>query len=1107
MKKLTRVKLINWHLFTNQTINIKGNLLISGDNGSGKSTLVDAIHYVLSGGLAQKKFNMASRNGLSGTRRTVETYMRARIGAVGKEFLRPEPDIITHLALEFNDNGNMVTLGCVLQITGGILLPAKFYELRGPIEESLFFELREDGTKAVLNFEGLKKVATNASIPFIPLEAQSIAASYSQVRRSLDLPDEYETLLSSAIAFDPNADLLEFTNNFLLQKRNVSLDEVKEAAKAYQDIATLLHHEEEKAKALLPLLSLAEERDHAVHDEEALEILDLRLSLEEAEKARKKAEEDLAALREKERVLDNRRLEINESLASLRQERTALENRDERTEISRLKGEVAIYDNRLASFAADDVAYLRQLETLDEAAPALGFQSSLAKIAEKRNGNALRKALETFDSALSLSRANLREEAERIRSNRENLLEELKLLSPRIQTLESHERDFPEGTKKLYTLLKERFQLDEEFALNPLCDCLEIKDEDWDEAVECLLGNRRFDLFLPQRFYQEATKVLAQNPELRTLDAPGIVDSASLGDSPYKMEGSVADLIRCAVEASGEDELPLVRAYVDFLLGDIKAVDAPEGRGDYKWMTKDGLYYDGTSLRYVKKDPSFTPTIGKEAIARQLSEMKERYNDLSKRIAELDHELSPLEEKLNQSLRLDPMPLRSLPQRWLEEDDIEKKKQETLARIKTYEESMAAEDLANFAIALNSIEEKEKALRSEQEELFKNRDAISEERGRYNLALEQAMKAKEEAKRSYDLYLLDHSDPLIRDLAEHKLQGYGKDAPVKIREEHEANHRYLLESERKITRIMQNYNDKFNQGDTEPVLENLPLYLERYQKITKDSLVSARSKAEQASMVAVENFKSGFLVGLRSNIEQADLQIQKLNKTLKRHPFGSAHSIYRFVIKPTNDIELRKIYDIAVNTSEDYYQTDLFTSLLSGENRSTMDYLFRILASDNPAESSAETIERFCDYRNYLSYDIVETTPDGQEKRYSDNVRARSGGETQTPFYVLIAASFDSAFELKKRSGSSPCEIVMLDEAFNNMDSDRIEDMMEFYRSLDIQLLVSVPTSRFSYLADHIDSTLVLVSRNERLTCYQGGKKEKEALESESEETEGEITE
>ena len=322
MKKLSRVKLINWHLFQNETIEIKGNLLISGDNGSGKSTLVDAIHYVLSGGLAQRKFNMASRNGLSGTRRTVETYMRARIGAVGREFLRPEGDIITHLALEFEDGEEKMTLGCVLQITGGVLLPAKFYELRAPFQDSLFFEIQEDGTKSVRAFEGLRKTATALAFPFIPLEASSLGASYAQVRRSLELPDEYETLLSSAIAFDPNADLLEFTNNFLLQKRNVSLDEVKEAAKAYQDIATLLHHEEEKAKALLPLLALSEERDSFLKDEDALELLSLRLGVEEGEKRRRRAEEDLQALRERERKADQRRLEINQALQEIRQELT-----------------------------------------------------------------------------------------------------------------------------------------------------------------------------------------------------------------------------------------------------------------------------------------------------------------------------------------------------------------------------------------------------------------------------------------------------------------------------------------------------------------------------------------------------------------------------------------------------------------------------------------------------------------------------------------------------------------------------------------------------------------------------------------------------------------
>lgn len=117
MKKLQRIKLINWHLFTNNTIDFQGNVLISGDNGSGKSTLVDAIHFVLSGGLARSKFNMASANAVKGGRRTVETYMRARIGAVNQEFLRDESDILTHIALEFYDDvtDSLFTLGTVLQ--------------------------------------------------------------------------------------------------------------------------------------------------------------------------------------------------------------------------------------------------------------------------------------------------------------------------------------------------------------------------------------------------------------------------------------------------------------------------------------------------------------------------------------------------------------------------------------------------------------------------------------------------------------------------------------------------------------------------------------------------------------------------------------------------------------------------------------------------------------------------------------------------------------------------------------------------------------------------------------------------------------------------------
>ncbi|MFA6800904.1 MAG: ATP-binding protein, partial [Acholeplasmataceae bacterium] len=85
MKKLTKIKLVNWHLFANQTIAINDNALLSGENGSGKSTLLDAIQYLLVGGRSGAKFNVAATDD---ARRTLEGYIRGRIGAENKEYLR-----------------------------------------------------------------------------------------------------------------------------------------------------------------------------------------------------------------------------------------------------------------------------------------------------------------------------------------------------------------------------------------------------------------------------------------------------------------------------------------------------------------------------------------------------------------------------------------------------------------------------------------------------------------------------------------------------------------------------------------------------------------------------------------------------------------------------------------------------------------------------------------------------------------------------------------------------------------------------------------------------------------------------------------------------------
>ena len=80
MKTLTKVKLINWHTFVNETFEVYHNTLMTGENSTGKSTILDALQYVLTVGKC--KFNKAASD--IGNR-TLESYIRCKTGKEGQE--------------------------------------------------------------------------------------------------------------------------------------------------------------------------------------------------------------------------------------------------------------------------------------------------------------------------------------------------------------------------------------------------------------------------------------------------------------------------------------------------------------------------------------------------------------------------------------------------------------------------------------------------------------------------------------------------------------------------------------------------------------------------------------------------------------------------------------------------------------------------------------------------------------------------------------------------------------------------------------------------------------------------------------------------------------
>src|SRR5438445_8903776 len=104
MKRICRIKLINWHRFTHHIIHVDGNLLLIGDNASGKSTIFDALQVCLVGNMTSVRLNRAANEGGD---RDLRTYVRGLvssgdINAGEARYLRQ--DATSYVLVEFSED-------------------------------------------------------------------------------------------------------------------------------------------------------------------------------------------------------------------------------------------------------------------------------------------------------------------------------------------------------------------------------------------------------------------------------------------------------------------------------------------------------------------------------------------------------------------------------------------------------------------------------------------------------------------------------------------------------------------------------------------------------------------------------------------------------------------------------------------------------------------------------------------------------------------------------------------------------------------------------------------------------------------------------------------
>jgi chromosome segregation ATPase len=133
-----------------------------------------------------------------------------------------------------------------------------------------------------------------------------------------------------------------------------------------------------------------------------------------------------------------------------------------------------------------------------------------------------------------------------------------------------------------------------------LCELLEVSDPRWQNAVEAMLGRRRFNLVVaPERFHAAARELDRARAEERLYDV-GLIDlAAAQRDGRPAQPGSLATRVQTPTAA--------VRAYIDAVLGDIIACEAVDELGRHRRaVTPEVVAYGEFTVRAVRPE-TYTP--------------------------------------------------------------------------------------------------------------------------------------------------------------------------------------------------------------------------------------------------------------------------------------------------------------------------------------------------------------------------------------------------------------------------------------------------------------------------------------------------------------------
>lgn len=1115
---LSRICLNNWHYMNHRTLSFsEGINFFTGHSGSGKSTVIDAMQIVLYANTDGRGFfNKAAADDSD---RSLIEYLRGMVNIEENNqfsYLRNK-NFSSTIVLEFvrTDTRERQCAGVIFDVeTASNSISRLFFWHKGGIPEHEY--RMADRTMSIDEVKSfLKREFSDEECYYGSHNERFRSLLYNVYLGGLD-GEKFPLLFKRAIPFRMDIKLEDFVKEYICTETNIHIEDMQESVMQYgrmrkkiEDTAREIRELERIGKQF-SLMEMAEKEEEKYdYLARKMEILELRQrvhqAMDEAENARdshEKQKEEKAHVESRIKESRERSEELLRKIAS-----SGYEDLKE----------------RLASVNELAEKDGRSLERWKQTSDRLGLWEE-----EDCTANQTLWDMEAFKEQ-KITEEELSRLQNTIKDMRKETAEQQREAEAEIRRLTRQEKELEEDLKKLrqgknpypkdleYTRNYIQKRLLEETGksvpVEILADLIDIKSDTWRNAVEGYLGSSKLALVVAPKYVEAAMKIYEEMDKSRCFRA-ALVDTEKIlehQEDRKDISGSLAEEVTTFSD--------YVRAYVDFLLGNVEKCDNREElRKSKVGVTPDCLLYRGFRLQNMNPD-SYT----KQAAIGSLSR-KKRMEQMEGELGKIREEKLPLEEIRKSCERI--LSLEALEQPveeymvWLEDIGNLKKRRGEKKRLEEKLEEIKEDHISKWEEERSSLESEiqaavaltERAGRTiwQMEETIRKKTAeslsLSEELAVKEQDFKEKIKSLKAEKQDMDsdgdsCSVMEYEKEMDKLLKNGENLKYDrlKDR-FRIKSQEEGNRKEALYG--KLQEIRMEYLRTYPGRPFSPAARDNLQYDKLLKELQCDRLEEYGKKADEQARAAVLHFKDDFIFKIRTAIREALRRKDELNKIISTMDFGKDK--YQFVIGKNKGPDGR-YYDMFMDDALEINPSSLSKGVENQMNLFTMEHetnyglmmneLIQIFippenATSQEMEDAKRRMDKYADYRTYLSFDMQQIIEGEETIRIplSKMIRKNSGGEGQNPFYVALLASFAQIYRINMspRAKRQPTiRLVILDEAFSKMDAEKVASCIGLIRDLGFQAIISATNDKIQNYLENVDKTFVFANPNKKHISVQ----------------------